>query len=388
MEKVIQFGAGNIGRGFIGYLLSSSNYHVIFADINQDIIDAINRDKKYLVEIVGEEVRKEYVENISAISSLDERLIEEINKVNLITTAIGPNVLDKIAPTIALGIQKRYQNKNNNYMNIIPCENMVGAADYLKEQVEKYLNDKEIEFMNSYIGFVNSAVDRIVPPLENDRENIIHVAVEEFSEWIVDKTRFKGNIPKIKDMDCTDKLIAYIERKLFTLNTGHAITAYLGYLNEYETIRESILDSSIQKIVLSAMNESGEVLIRMYGFNREKHKKYIKKILSRFKNPYLRDEVIRVGRQPLRKLGNNDRLIKPLKRTIEYNLENKNLIKGIAAALSYDYPNDKEAVKMQDILEENTIEKGIAHITGLDIDLKETALIKNEYMKINSKVRI
>lgn len=381
MEKAIQFGAGNIGRGFIGYFLSSSNYHVIFADINQDIVDAINTDRKYSVEIVGEKVQREYVENISAISSLNEKLIEEINETSLITTAVGPNVLDKIAPTIALGIRKKYQNKNNNYMNIIPCENMVGAADHLKEQVEKYLDDKEIEFMNSYIGFINCVVDRIVPPLGNDIKNIIHVAVEEFSEWIVEKTKFKGDIPKIKGMECTDNLIAYTERKIFTLNTGHAITAYLGYLAKYDTIRESILDSRIQKIVLGAMNESGEVLIKRYGFDKEKHEQYIKKILSRFKNPYLRDEVTRVGRQPLRKLSNDDRLIKPLKGTIEYNLENENLIKGIAAALSYDYPDDKEAVKMQNILEENTIKKGINIITGLDIDLKETDLIKNEYMK-------
>src|SRR5699024_5841553 len=331
--------------------LFSSNYHVIFTDINQDIVNAINEDKKYLVEIVGEKVRKEYIKNISAISSLEEKLIEEMNEVNLITTAIGPNVLDKIAPTIALGIQKRYHSKNNNYMNIIPCENMVGAADYLKEQVEKHLNDKEIEFMNSYIGFVNSAVDRIVPPLENRGENILHVAVEEFSEWIVDETRFKGDIPEIKGMECTNNLIAYIERKLFTLNTGHAITAYLGYLKGYKTIKESIEDPYIQKIVLSAMGESGEVLIERYGFNREKHEQYMEKILSRFKNPYLRDEVIRVGRQPLRKLGNNDRLIEPLKGTVEYNLENENLIKGVAAALSYDYAQDEEAVKLQDILE-------------------------------------
>lgn len=184
-------------------------------------------------------------------------------------------------------------------------------------------------------------------------------------------------------MECTDNLVAYTERKIFTLNTGHAITAYLGYLAKYDTIRESILDSRIQKIVLGAMNESGEVLIKRYGFDKEKHEQYIKKILSRFKNPYLRDEVTRVGRQPLRKLSNDDRLIKPLKGTIEYNLENENLIKGIAAALSYDYPDDKEAVKMQNILEENTIKKGINIITGLDIDLKETDLIKNEYMKKN-----
>ena len=379
MEKVIQIGAGNIGRGFIGYLLSLSNYHVIFADINNDIIDAINTEKKYLVEIVGNEERQDYVENISAISSLDEELIKEINEVSLITTAVGPKVLISIAPTIAKGIKYRYENKNTKFLNIIPCENIFGSADYLKSEVEKYLKPEEIEFMNSYIGFVNSVVDRIVPPPRDNMENLIHVMVEDYSEWIIDKTRFKGNIPKINGMETSSNLDAYAERKLFTLNTGHAITAYLGYLSNYNTIGESILDLEIENIVLNAMAESGEVLIKRYGFNKKEHEKYIKKIINRFKNPYLVDEINRVGRQPLRKLGNNDRLIKPLKGTIEYKLENKYLIKGIAAAFSYDYPLDEEAVKMQNILRKEGLEKGISSITGLDINLNEIKLIKREY---------
>ncbi len=130
------------------------------------------------------------------------------------------------------------------------------------------------------------------------------------------------------------------------------------------------------------MLESGEVLIKRYGFNRGgKHRKYIDKILNRFKNPYLVDEITRVGRQPLRKLSSNDRLIKPLKGTIEYKLENEYLIKGIAAALSYDFPLDQEAVKMQNILKEKGLENGISHITGLDINSKEIELIKKEYLQ-------
>ncbi|MDK2919359.1 MAG: mannitol-phosphate 5-dehydrogenase [Candidatus Petromonas sp.] len=384
MKKAIQFGAGNIGRGFIGYLLADSGYHVVFADVDQNIIDSINENKKYLVETVGEKVEKNYVENISAISSLDENIIKEIEEASLITTAVGPNILDKIAPTIAQGIKERSKKQNRNYLNIIACENMVGASEHLKEMVKKYLSEEEIEYLKNYVGFVNCAVDRIIPPMEENKENDIHVMVEEFKEWIVDKTQFKGEIPKIKGMELTENLMAYVERKIFTLNTGHAITAYLGYLKGYKTVRESIMDASIQEIVQGAMEESGKVLIKKYGFNIEKHYQYIQKILSRFKNPYLRDEVVRVARQPLRKLSKNDRLIKPLMGTIEFNINNKNLIKGIAAGLNYDYSKDEDAVKMQKILEENTLEIAIEKITGLDKDSKEVKLIKEEYLKIKS----
>lgn len=387
MRKAIQFGAGNIGRGFIGYLLSNSGYHVIFADINRKLVDALNKDSKYMVEIVGDKVEKIDVENISAIYSLDERLIDDISEVNILTTAVGPNVLETIAPTIAKGIQRKYKKKNTEYLNIIPCENLVGAADRLKVEVQKSLDQEEKKFANTYVGFINCVVDRIVPPMAGETNNITHVMVEEFSEWVADVTGFKGDIPRIQGMELTDNLLGYIERKIFTLNTGHAIGAYLGYLNNHETIRDSIMDLDIQKIVLGAMRESGEVLIKRHGFQKDKHEEYIQKILGRFSNPYLKDHVTRVGRQPLRKLGNNDRLIKPLKGTIEYGLENENLIKGIAAALSYDYPGDKEAVKMQKILRDNPKEEGIAKITGLDSNLMEVQRIYEEYNKINREAK-
>ncbi len=383
MKKALQFGAGNIGRGFIGSLLSSSGYHVVFVDIDQNIIDLINTKKKYLVEVVGEKVEKFYVENISAVSSLDPSLIQEINEASIITTAVGPNVLDKIAQTIVKGIKERIKTNNTSFLNIIACENMVGASDHLKEQILKELNEEETKFLKEYIGFVNAAVDRIVPPMEDNKEDDIHVVVEEFKEWIVDQTQFKGEIPQIEEMQLTDNLMAYVERKIFTLNTGHAITSYLGYLKGYKTIRESILDTNIEKLVMGAMKESGEVLIKKYGFNKEEHEKYIQKIIGRFKNPYLNDEVSRVARQPLRKLGKDDRLIKPFMGAVEFDVASENLIKGIVYALCYNNPSDGDAVKIQEIIKAS-LKDAVSKITGLEEGSKVTDLIVEEYLKLNA----
>ena len=364
MKKAIQFGAGNIGRGFIGNILSQNGYEVCFADINKAVIDELNKKHEYVVEVVGENCQEILIKNVYGVMSNSSDIFEEIKKTNLITTAVGPVVLPIIAKTLAEGIKIRMEAGIKDYLNIIACENMIKGSSFLKEEVYKHIDDNVKKYIETYVGFPDSSVDRIVPPMEKGAD-ILRVRVEEFNEWIVNKTLFKGEIPNIEGMTLTDNLMAFIERKLFTLNTGHALTAYLGILEGHKTIKESISDEKIKDVVVHAMEESGEVLIKRYHFDRDAHEKYIKKIVSRFENPYLVDEVDRVGREPLRKLGYNDRLIKPLRGTLEYNTKNDNLIHGIAAAMAYRNENDPQAVILKNKIENENLNKAFREITSL-----------------------
>ncbi len=365
MKKAIHFGAGNIGRGFIGKLLADAGIHVIFADVNQEVVRKLRQDGQYQVKVVGSEYQWQTVKNVTAVNSTDDEIYQHITQVDLITTAVGPNVLDIIAKTIATGIRQRIDSGNPTPLNIIACENMIRGSSHLKEQVYLHLATDYHHKADTLIGFVDSAVDRIVPPAEAS-DNILDVTVESFSEWIVDKLQFVGDIPDIPGMEKTDNLMAYIERKLFTLNTGHCITAYLGCLKGLQTVKEAIEDEAIYADVKQAMTESGEVLIQRYQFDRQAHAVYIEKILSRFANPYLIDDVERVGRQPIRKLGENDRLIKPLRGTIAYGIANTALLKGVAAALKYTNASDPQAVELQAYLSQHGVLATLAHYANLD----------------------
>lgn len=367
MEKALHFGAGNIGRGFIGKLLSDSGIHVTFADVNDQVIDLLNQQQAYDVKIVSEQQSK--IENVAPVDGINsknsDQIIEKFNQVDLVTTAVGPNVLAIISATIAKALEKRFTSGNKNYLNIIACENMVRGTSFLKEKVLSHLSPDYHTALEQYVGFVDSAVDRIVPPVAPNAENPLLVTVEEFSELIVDQTQFKGEIPKIDGMELTDNLMAFVERKLFTLNTGHAVTAYLGKLQGRHLIREAIEDEAIKNDVRAVMQESGAVLIKRYGFKQEQHFAYIEKILKRFANPYLPDDVDRVGREPLRKLSINDRLVKPLLGTIEYGLPRSFLTKAVAAALLYHNDNDPQAIELQQFIADNGVQAAIEKYTGL-----------------------
>lgn len=382
MKRAIQFGAGNIGRGFIGALLSKSGYHVVFADVNEEIISKINEDKCYTIHIMDVECKDEKVENISGVISTSDEILEEIRTSDIITTAVGPVVLPRIASTIANGIKLRKITGVTSYLNIVACENAIKASSQLEEEVKKYLNEEEIAYLNEYVGFSNCSVDRIVPPVKS--ENILDVVVENFYEWNVEEKAFKGEIPKIYGMNLADNLMAYIERKLFTLNTGHAITAYFGYLKGYNTVDESIKDEVIHDLVKKAMIESGQGLIAKYNFDKEEHFKYIDKIIGRFKNPYLKDDVARVGREPLRKLNENDRLIKPLMTAKSFNLDIDNLLLGVGAALNYNNEEDSQSVELQSLISEKGVKESLAHVANLAQEQEILSKVEKYYNEVKS----
>ncbi len=380
--KALHFGAGNIGRGFIGKLLAESDAELTFADANTQLVDQLNHSQEYHVRVVGDTQHTDVIRHIAAVQANSDDVINQIIKADIITTAVGPQVLAKIAATIAKGLQLRFEQGNHTPVNIIACENMVRGTSQLKQAVLAELPQQYHELLEQYVGFVDSAVDRIVPPAAANDEDPLAVTVESFSEWIVDKNQFKGTIPPVEGMELTDNLLAYVERKLFTLNTGHIVTAYLGKLAGYKTIREAIADEAIQSTVRQAMQQSGEVLVNRYGFDRALHHAYIEKILTRFANPYLVDEIDRVGRQPLRKLGAEDRLIKPLLGTLEYGLPNDALLKGIAAALHYQNADDPQAVELQGWIQQDGVKSALLRATGLSADEPCVSAIVAEYERM------
>lgn len=363
MKTAIQFGAGNIGRGFIGMLLAQAGYRVVFADVSEVIIDRLAADQKYTVHVMDTEVEDVEITNITGIMSNGEAIIDEIAKADVLTTAVGLRVLGFIAPTIAKGIQKKIADGNTEPVNIIACENAIRATSQLKEHVYGILSEEEKAYCEKYVGFADCSVDRIVPPVRS--ENPVDVVVEKYCEWNVEKASLKGEIPEIPGMNLADNLMAYIQRKLFTLNTGHCITAYTGILAGHKTIDQAISDPKIYDLVKAAMTQSGNGLIQRFGFDKEAHYKYIDKIINRFKNPYLKDDVTRVGREPLRKLSADDRLVSPLTTAMSYGLPVDKLVLGIGAALRYHNPEDAQSQELQKKIEEKGVAAAFSEISGV-----------------------
>lgn len=378
MKQAVHFGAGNIGRGFIGLLLTQSDYQVTFLDVNDTVIAALQQRGEYTVELVGETTESIQVVNVTGVNSRNEPELTQasLNQASLITTAVGPSILPIIAKTLVQTIEYRTIQQVQSYLNIIACENTIGGSYQLETALRRLLSDEAIKYLDRWVGFPNAAVDRIVPNQVND--DPLLVKVEPFYEWVIDTKGIKGQLI-IEGVHFTDRLEAFIERKLFTVNTGHATVAYAAYRKAHQTIPDALKDKEIEDLLIGVLSETSAYLVRQYGFDEAAQKKYMFKTVQRFKNPYVVDEVVRVARGVLRKLSDNDRFIKPLKECHRVGLPIDHLVISIANALHYDASDDAEAVKLQELIRSKGLAETLADITGLSASSELIARITEQY---------
>ncbi|KGL39664.1 mannitol-1-phosphate 5-dehydrogenase [Listeria newyorkensis] len=377
----VHFGAGNIGRGFIGQLLHEAKYHVTFVDVNKTVVNALNEKKQYNVILADDSQQVDLITDVSAINSQEnpEQVIAAILETELVTTAVGPTILPFIAKTLVVAIKARTAIQKP--LIIMACENMIGASASLQERVYAELTDAEKKYADEFVSFPNAAVDRIVPNQTHD--DPLTVLVEPFYEWVVEKSAIKGAAPDVPGITYVADLTPYIERKLFTVNTGHAVTAYIGHMKNIDSIEAAIHNDKVLFAVRSALEETGALLEKKFDFAHKEHQAYIDKIIERFKNPHISDYVSRVGRSPMRKLGPNDRFVQPARQFVEaFNETPKALADAIAAALRFNDPDDTEAVELQALVAAVGLEKAIADVTGIESYSKLFEKVKDSYLKL------
>jgi len=354
MKKAVQFGAGNIGRGFLGQLFNQSGYEIVFVELQKDVIAYLNREHSYKLRIVGENPQELVIDRVRAVDGRDKFQVgREIKEADIMATAVGARNLSSISCLVAEGMRQRADAKVEAPVNLILCENLPHASKVFKEYLLEEINSGYRDYLDSHL-----------------------VMVEEYSILPVDKKGFKGKIPEIKGMVPYENLYAYEEQKLFIHNAGHAICAYLGHLKGYEYIWQAIEDEEVYRIVRAGLEETGAALIKKHGFTQEEQRAHIEDLLKRFANHALSDTILRVGRDPIRKLGPQERLIGAAKLAYRYGITPENIARGIAAALLFDVEEDEEARRLSQMRRKEGVDAILKKICQIDPEGPLGKLIK------------
>lgn len=381
--KAVMYGAGNIGRGFIGQRFYLSGYETTFIDVNDAVVNELNSQKKYPIYVTrGTEYVPEWVENVNAVNGKDEAaVVDAIANCDIMATALGVNILPFVAPLLAKAILAR--KALGRPMNILICENMIGSNEYLHGLVEPHIPEADKAWFEENIGFVCVSVGRTVPPTpaEFKEKYALAVCAEPYSELPVDAAGFRPvgcEMPPIKELVPFSPFAFFIERKLLIHNMGHALMTYMAYQKGYNYIFEAATDGEIKYILTRALLESARALAKRHGAPLDDTMQFVEDLMVRFENKLLVDSLDRVGRDPKRKLSEHDRLVGAFKMVREQGMIPAHIAVGIAAGYLFDMPTDAAAVEITDYVKANGLPAALAKYSNIT-DAADVEMIRKFY---------
>ncbi|MFN3651912.1 MAG: mannitol-1-phosphate 5-dehydrogenase [Armatimonadota bacterium] len=359
METVVQFGAGNIGRGFVGQLFTEAGYEVVFVDVSPELVEGLNDRRSYPLRLVGPD-RFETLEvrPVRAVNGRDlEAVAAELERCAFACTAVGVPALPHLVPALAAGARRRERT-----LDVILCENQLHCSDLLRGLLAQHLDPGQL----SRVGLVESVVSRMVPVLsEEDRQSDPLLAVaEDYPTLPVASAGFLGTLPDIPSLEPVAQFGAYVERKLYVHNMGHAAAAYLGFERGCEYIHEAMERPEVAAVVEGAMTEAGEALVRKHRFDRDVIRRHRENLIRRFRNAALRDTVLRVGRDPIRKLRPDDRLVGAALTCLDWDVEPASIVRALAAAFRFAPEGDPAAAEVQRVVREAGPGEALLRFTG------------------------
>jgi len=366
-KKAVHFGGGNIGRGFVAEFLHNSGYEVIFVDVMDSIINSLQKTPSYTVTEIGPDGERTFtIDHYRALNSKHDmdKVIQEIASADVVTCAVGPNILKFVADPVAKAIEARTLDYP---LAVIACENAINATTTWKGFIESKLSEETLKSIDKRARYANSAIDRIVP--QQDADAGLNVKIEKFFEWCVEEKPFDngGKKPAIEGVHYVDDLEPYIERKLFTVNTSHATAAYYGYTNNISYIHEVLGNKELHDIVRDAVKETANLIVNKHGISEKEQNEYVEKIITRISNPTLKDNVERVGRAPLRKLSRKERFVGPAAQLAEKGEKVDALLGAIEQAYRFqNVEGDEESAELAKILKELSAEEVVTKVNGLE----------------------
>jgi mannitol-1-phosphate 5-dehydrogenase len=390
MKKAVMYGAGNVGRGFLGQLFSESGYEVVFIDIAPALVAALNERRSYRLRLVSNEGSQDIlVKNVRAVSGQDvEAVAAEIASADIMATAVGANVLPRIAPAIAAGIARRARLADPRPLNIIVCENLKDAPrilyGYLQARLSTENHGQAGAYLATQVGLVDAVIGRMVPlvPPELQQQDPSLVLAEPYKVLPVNRAGFIGEIPAIVGLEAHDHFEAYVDRKLYLHNAGHAMLGYLGHLKGLTYGYEALEDADIRPWLWRALDESQRALAAAHGLDAKQLDAHVQDLLHRFANRALGDTVFRLARDPLRKLGKSDRLVGAALLALAQGIRPEALAAGIAAALSFDDAQDPAALDLQKRIAERGLDAILSELCKLQPQDELAQMVKARYTDI------
>lgn len=388
MAFSVIFGAGKIARGFIAHLLALSHEDFIFVEKAQELVDLLNDRKQYTINILGAPEKNMLVSGVKALSYADrDKISSEITEASLLFTAVGGKNLAEIVPVLVKGLTARFEAGNDKILNIITCENWKQPADLLRKEIMLILNAGYHERFDKLVGISEAVVMRsaIEAGCEALKADPLIVNVQDYWTLPVDASGIKGKLPEIEGIKPIESFEGFLERKFYTYNAANGTVSYLGYLRGHSLISEAAADPEILEILSGVYLETGAALAKKFNLKPEDQLAFGKTSLAKLQDRTIVDTIERNARDPVRKLGPQDRLVGPARLVLENGGVPACLSLAIAAAIHYDEPSDGIALELKKMRDEKGVDFILENICRIDLEGELAVLIKKGILQLKKR---
>jgi len=367
-RKVVVFGAGAAGKGLIGLLFAQAGYQITFVDINETLVRRLQQAGRYQVVIHRlDGLRDECtVQSFRILPAADRQAIAQaMLDADFVLTAVFAANLPDVARTIALGVQYCRHADRQIPLHCIACENMKDSSSTLGRYVGGHLGPEDKHYLERVFAFPDCMINRVVPSPSDP----LHLETEDYCEWTVDACEMKGPLPTtLPFIEWVPNQHARLDRKLMVYNGSHAACAYFGFQHGHTWIHEAVADPAVASLVRGTNDELADVVQCVHGFTETEMAGYKRDFWRRCHNQGLRDRIVRIARQPVRKLGRQDRLIAPAKLAQGLGLPRDYILRAIWAALTFQHADDPESLTLAKKLQQQGWRQTLHHISELATD--------------------
>ena len=380
------FGAGKIARGFIGHLLYLSDIDFVFVEKAEPLVNLINDRGEYLVNILGAPEKNTVVKGARALGFDDkEKIYEEIANADCVFTAVGGKNLSEIVPYLVGGVNLR-TDKNPLPLNIVTCENWKKPADILYNGIYDALDEEKRVFFSENVGVTEAVIMRsaIESTPELLKKDPLVVNVQNFWELPFDSSRIKREMPDgMIALKPIHEFTGFLERKFYTYNAANGTTSFVGALLGYKYIADAAHDERIINLLDGVYKETATALSKKHNFPFDEQWAFTRTSLNKLQDECIVDYIERNARDPMRKLGPDDRLVGSARLCLEWGVIPENLAVSIACAIHYYEPTDPFAVELRAMLENEGVDAILAKVCKIEPDgvLGELVKKKIDYIK-------
>jgi mannitol-1-phosphate 5-dehydrogenase len=325
----------------------------VFLDKDESLCRALRAAGAYAVRLVSERARTVTIDGFTILhTSEKEAFYKHFREARLIFTTVCPGNLRDAAEYLRGLFVRWLEECPPDFKNVLCCENMNRSSTTFRELLLEGFPSALREKLDRQVGFADTMIARVVARPSDP----LRLLGEEYSEWTADRKAMRGaDLPLLKTLDFVDDQTRYLQRKLYIHNAGHATFGYLGFLKGRTYIHEAAQDSGIMEVCEKAIEESGWGIEKEFGFPAEVIRKYRAALTEKCVSPELPDEIVRVVREPIRKLGAEERFFGPIGLMLRHGRQPEYLLYGVCAALLSRIPADEQSDRIAALLAERGV---------------------------------